>query len=81
MLWEKVNIFEPYVLEYYTIHFKVGIDLERGKNISLLAQEYQFRRFIKLALELGVPLQIHSRNDEGKYLVFVPLFRYLLCHF
>ena len=39
-----------------------------GKYIPLLSQEKQLRTFIKLAKENDVPLQIHSRNDDGEYL-------------
>ena len=34
-----------------------------------------------MPVELDVSLQINSRNNKGKYLVFVPFFRYLVCHF
>ena len=48
----------------------VGIDLEKGKQIPMPAQKSLLRSFVKLAIEKQLPLQIHSRFDDGKYLVF-----------
>ena len=48
----------------------VGIDLEKGKQIPMPAQKSLLRSFVKVAVEKQLPLQIHSRFDDGKYLVF-----------
>ena len=41
-----------------------GIDLFHNQDLA--KQKAQFAVFVRLALELGLPLQIHGRGGKGK---------------